>query len=253
MKKLYLILFTLFLAAQLHAQQFELSFQANSGLFHYSGNSASPTSIIIEGPATPKQNYTNNPYGNKNAFSYGADVQAQYVSKGGFIVGAQAGYDILRSKTNITSIFPYEIEPELSTYNLLDYYPFNPSLPAKGSTILQDQFINLSPYIGYRIKTKKINIDLMPGVDIGLGINSNDKGKAIATNGTVYEVDYKEVKPPMDIRLKFGIAANYKKWGITASFAHGLTNYTGDLLNDSPIIYKAQSELLRFGISYRIL
>jgi hypothetical protein len=253
MKKLYLSLLILFLALQLHAQQFELSFQANSGLFHYSGNSTSPTSVIIQGGSTPKQNYTNNPYGSKNAFSYGADVQAQYVSKGGFIVGAQAGYDILRSKTNITSVFPLEFELEESEYIPSYYAPFNPSLPAKGSTILQDQFINLNPYIGYRIKAKKINIDLMPGIDIGIGINSYDKGKATTTDGTVYETDYKEVKPPIDIRLKFGVAANYKKWGITASFAHGLTNYTGDLLNDSPIIYKAQSELLRFGISYRIL
>jgi hypothetical protein len=253
MKKLYLVLFALFLAAQLHAQQFELSFQANSGLFHYSGNSTSSTSVIIQGPTSPKQNYTNNPYGNKDAFSYGADVQAQYVSKGGFITGIQAGYDILRSKTKITNVFPYEFELEESEYNPSNYAPFNPSLTAKGNTILQDQFINLSPYIGYRIKAKKISIDLMPGVDIGIGLNSYNKGKATTTDGTVYETDYKEVKPPTDIRLKFGTAVNYKKWGVTASFAHGLTNYTKDLLNDSPTVYKAQSELLRFGISYRIL
>ncbi|TWI95931.1 outer membrane protein with beta-barrel domain [Mucilaginibacter frigoritolerans] len=252
MKKLYLSLLALFLASQLHAQKFELSFQANSGLFHYSGNSASSTSVIIQNGTTPKQNYTNNPYGNKNAFSYGADVQAQYVSKGGFITGIQAGYNILRSKTNITSVFPLEFELEESVLNPLYYAPFNPSLPAKGSTILQDQFINLNPYIGYRIKTKKINIDLMPGIDIGFGINSYDKGKATTTDGTVYETDYKEVKPLTDVRLKFGAAVLYKKWGVTASFAHGLTNYTKNLLNDSPIVYKAQSELLRFGISYRI-
>ena len=91
MKTLILTLFSILALTQLQAQKLEVSVQANSGLFHYSGNSAT-SATSINGASDPKNDYTNNPLGNKNAFSYGAAIQGQYVSKGGFILGMQAGY-----------------------------------------------------------------------------------------------------------------------------------------------------------------
>ncbi len=97
MKLALLTLSILFLSTRLFAQKIEISLQANSGLFHYAGNATASTSFINSADGSPPQGTINNPYGNKNGFGYGGDVQAQYVSKGGFIAGLQGGYDVLRS------------------------------------------------------------------------------------------------------------------------------------------------------------
>jgi len=249
MKKSILTLFAIGIAMQLFAQKIEVSFGANSGLFHYSGNYATPSSSITEGP-TDKQNYTNNPYGSKNGFSYGGDMQLQFVSKSGLIAGLQAGYEVLRSQVAITGYYP--------NYPYLFYNIAAPSYltPAvKGQTYLQNQDINVNPYVGYRFLAKKIKIDLMPGVDLGFNVSTYDKGKATGTDGTVYRTDLKRTDAPTDVRLKFAVAAYYKKWGLTASYAHGLKNYVpGQTDPNNPTIAEiAHSELLRFGLIYKLL
>ena len=244
MKTLLLTFLSFFVLMHLSAQNIELSVQANSGLFHYSGNSAVSTSAIYQG-STPQQNYTNNPYGGKNGFSYGGDIQAQYVSKNGFIWGLQAGYEVLRSKLDVIGYNPitFYLSPGP---NSIGY-----QIPVKGQTFLQDQDIDFNPYIGYRLLIGKIKLDLMPGIDLGFDMNSYDKGKATDNDGTVYRTDLKLLNPPTDVRFKLGVAATYKRFGITAAYLHGLTNlYKNTTVNGSD---DAHSELLSFGITYRIL
>jgi hypothetical protein len=251
MKTSILLILSFFVFTNLIAQKIEVSVGANSGLLHYSGNYATPTSYIIEGP-TDKQNYTSNPYGSKNGFSYGGDMQLQFVSKSGFLAGLQAGYEVLRSQVAITGYNPIMVylwyAPVLN--DLISY-----QTPVKGQTYLQNQDINISPYIGYRFLAKKIKIDLMPGIDLGFNTSSYDKGKATGTDGTVYRTDLKRTDAPTDVRLKFAVAAYYKKWGLTAGYAHGLKNYVPGQtdVNNSAIAETAHSELLRFGLIYRIL
>jgi hypothetical protein len=243
MKTTLLTLISLFSLTQLFAQKFEVSIQANSGLYHYDGKASASVSSINQG-STDKENYTNNPYGSKNGFSYGGDIQGQYVSKCGFITGLQAGYEVLRSKVDINSYVPsyfYVFFTNYSTYQI----------PVKGQSFLQNQDININPYIGYRLQAKKIKIDMMPGIDLGFNISSYDKGKAVDSAGNVYRTNLKRLDAPTDVRLKFGIAATYKRFGITAAYAHGLTNIAKNLSSDSS--YEIHSELLRFGITYRIL
>ena len=92
---------------------------------------------------------------------------------------------------------------------------------------------------------------MMPGIALGFNINSYDKGKATDNYGNVYRTDLKLLDAPVDVRLKLGVAATYKKFGITAAYLHGLTNiYKNMNVNGSD---DAHSELLSFGISYRIL
>jgi hypothetical protein len=243
MKKTLLTFFSFLLLTQLYAQNIELSVQANSGLFHYSGSSATSTSAIYQG-STPQQNYTNNPYGIKNGFSYGGDIQAQYVSKSGFVTGLQASYEILRSKVNINYYYPL-------TFTLFGPNSIaNTATPVKGQTFLQDQDIDLNPYIGYRLLVGEIKLDIMPGIDLGFDMNSYDKGKATDNQGNIYQTNLKLLSPPTDIRLKLGVAATYKRFGITAAYLHGLTNlYKNINVNGSD---EAHSELLSFGVTYRI-
>jgi hypothetical protein len=241
MKTLLLTVLSFFVLTHLIAQNIELSVQANSGLFHYSGNSAVSTSAIYQGPA-PQQNYTNNPYGNKNGFSYGGDVQAQYASKNGFIWGLQAGYEVLRSKVGINSYYPLSFP---------GFYGPIGTAQVTGQTFLQDQDININPYIGYRLQINKIKIDMMPGIDMGFDMNSYDKGKATDSEGYVYRTDLKLPGAPTDIRLKLGVEANYKRFGIVAAYAHGLTNlYKVTTVSGSD---DAHSELINLGITYRTL
>ncbi|HEY4328046.1 MAG TPA: outer membrane beta-barrel protein [Mucilaginibacter sp.] len=243
MKRTLLILTSFFLATQLFAQKFELSVQANSGLYHYSGSSSVFVSSINQG-ATDKDNYTNNPYGKKNGFSYGLTVQEQYVSEGGFIIGLQAGYELLRSKVDINVYYPGY------AYLLYTTYLTAPQTPVTGQTFLQNQDINLNPYIGYRIKTSKINIDIMPGVDFGFNVSSYDKGKATDDSGNVYRTDRKLLDAPTDVRLRLGVMASYKRFGVTAAYAHGLTNLGKNIIGSGD--YEVHSELIRFGVTYRI-
>lgn len=92
----------------------------------------------------------------------------------------------------------------------------------------------------------------MPGVDLAFNVRSSDRGNATTTgdNGIKYTVDRKMDKAPTDVRLKFGAAAIYKRFGLTASYAHGLTNYESKMIGGD---FEAHSELIRFGLSYRIL
>jgi hypothetical protein len=248
MKVALLTLSILFFSTRLFAQKIELSIQANSGLFHYSGNDAASTSFINEG-SDDKLNNINNPYGNKNGFSYGGDIQAQYVSKSGFITGLRAGYEVLRSKVDIDEYNPI----------LITIFTENPGgfqIPVKGQTFLQDQEININPYIGYRLDIKKIKVDIMPGLDVGFNVNSYEKGSATGTDGTVYKVDYKMLKAPADVGLRLNLAASFKRFGLTAGYVYGLTNFASNLDvtagGSSSPAPKIHSELIRFGISYRI-
>jgi hypothetical protein len=219
MKKLVLALFGILSIASLYAQKIEVSVQANSGLFHYSGISTTSSSDIILAPES-KNNYTNNPYGNKNGFSYGFDVHAQLVTKSGFIIGLQTGYDILRSKEDLTGVHPLPV-PSFDLF--ANYVPID--IPGKGEMYLQDQFINLNPYIGYRLAFKKVKVDILPGADIAINVNSYDKGKVTTDESTVYQTDLKRANAPADVRLKLGLSATYNRFGIMASYACGLTNY----------------------------
>lgn len=244
MKETLLTFFSFLLLTQLYAQKFEVSILANSGLFHYSGNGTTSASFINYAQP-PFNSYPNYSFGNKNSFSYGAGIQAQYVAKCGFIAGLQAGYDVLRSKADITAVDGAEILPFINT--------FSSTTPVKGSSVVQNEFINLNPFVGYRLPIKKINIDLLIGVDLPFGVGSYEKSSSTAADGTVYKTYVNYGNGGFDFRNRFGIAVSYHRYGITASYAHGLINHSADLLDDSPTVYEAHSELVRFGISYRIL
>ena len=244
MKITLLTLFAIILSGQLFAQNIEVFAQAYSGLFHYSGNGTASTSTINYAQP-PFHSYPNYSFGNKNGFSYGVDIQAQHVAKCGFISGLQAGYDILRSKADITGI-----NGELILWTDL---PGSFTIPVKGTSVVQNQYINFNPYVGYRLPVKKIKIDLLAGVDLPVGVNSYEKSRSVASDGTVYQTNVNYGKGGFDPRSSFGIEVSYKKFGIIASYAHGIINHSAGLMNDSPVVYEAYSEVLRFGITYKIM
>jgi hypothetical protein len=99
------------------AQKLEISVNANSGLFNYTGSG------VIN--AHPYYVYTDNympleAYSKRLTFSYGANLQGQYVFKSSFIIGLQAGYDLIRNKLNLGGAYPYNINFDYTSVSI-DY------------------------------------------------------------------------------------------------------------------------------------
>lgn len=247
MKKLLLVGFIACIFFNARAQKLEVTLHANSTLSHFTGSSAVKESAIQEGYAGPDSNHTVNPYGKKYAVGFDIGGQAQLVTKYGFIAGVGAGYELLRSRTSITTVYPAVYYTTIFPFtNYAVYYGDN----ATGAVTLNSSFVNLSPYIGYRVKLKTISFDLLPGAEFAITTSVKERGVAYVANRTYnYPTSYSRRKIPVDTRLKFGLIANYQNITINFAYAHGLSNYNHDITNPTPNI---KSELFRLGIGCRI-
>lgn len=245
------LLLLLIIAFELNckAQKFELSAGITTGASNITGSSAASNSVYYDNYYGENKYKTANIYGHKLAFSYGAYLRAQLVTPSGFIAGADGGYDVLRSKIDITARYDPCISCSVGTSSLIAGY--SSPTPAKGSAILTNQFAQLSPYLGYRVKTRSISIDLTAGTEFGFALRSSQKIRIespdrVSTTAVIS-------KPPTDIRLRGGIAVNYKCIGLGVNYAHGIKSY---VKNDPNLQYaphgKAYSQAIRAGISYRI-
>lgn len=235
MKKIIYTIFTTFLLTAACGQKTELQFQLNSGLFSFSGKSAENSSFINYSDQN-KSGYTNNPYGSKSGLSFGVSGNIKRLTKNRLLFGTEIGFEILRSKTRITEISGYTGS---TTYNY----------GANGQTFLNYYFLNLHPFIGYRIMAGNLPFDLTAGLDIGYCIDAKEKGKATATNGMLYEtsVDRKTIKS--DIRPRFQIATRYNKIGVFCGYSIGVTNYKPGYIGGTNECY---ARLLRFGLTYQL-
>jgi hypothetical protein len=239
MKKSLLALPFLFLSIFTHAQKTEFGISLNSGLFSFAGGLAeSSTSINYD--SSINSGSTNNPYGSKSGLSYGISANIKQVTKKNLVLGIDLGYEVLRSKISINSVWSYD---EISAGVYYD---------ANGQTFLNNDFINLFPQIGYRFKSKKVSFDLVAGSDIAFCLNATEKGEATATNGIKYNTNVDRKTINKDFRPRIQLTANYKKAGVYAGYSYGLTDYTsdylwGDNLGDSDGTY---SRFFRFGLTY---
>lgn len=230
----------------LFAQKAELSVFANGGLFNYTGIGTAQQSVIIVPVYSNNPSYTANPYGSKRNFSYGGGLQFKMVFKPGIIAGLQGGYDVLKSRVDINIIGVYTTNPAFTSYAI-----YQPSPNATGHTTLQSNYINLAPFIGYRVLNGKYKLDILPGLDIAYGLKSHENGTAtMRSDGKVYTTDLNHPKPPNDIRLRLGIEAGFRKIAVMVSYAGG-TRIQERQVN-SYDDYKMHSRLLRFGLSYRL-
>jgi hypothetical protein len=233
MKNILLTLFGLLLLTQTYGQRLEVSAMAYSGLFNYIGDGATGFAVFPGGgPPYKVVGWGTNELGSNLAFSYGAGAQVQYVAKMGFIAGLQAAYEILRSDENLVT------GDEAGDGG-----------PTIGHFFLETRYINFNPYLGYRIAGNHIKIDLMPGIEIGLDAKQRGYGSAFF-NGHAYQINTGFSRTENDVRARFGITTWYKRIGLAASYAHGLTNYTP---GNYPSPGNTYSEVIRIGLCYRIL
>ena len=228
MKKLGLLLLSLFIINTAYGQETEYSVHLNSGLFSFGGESATAISWIdhrMNGP-----NRTNNPYGSNNALSYGLMAQAQRVTQSQFVFGLQTGYEVLRSSVQITDI--------------------NAVIDASGNTIFRHSFINIYPYLGYRFSVRDFDIDVKLGPEAGLPTSSKENGEAtLHDDGSTITTNYERNMPDTDYRLRSSATIHYQKWGFSVGYSYGLYNYRSGWIGGTN---KAYSRLIRLGVSYKL-
>lgn len=246
MKKLFttltLVLTAVFAGHSL-AQKTEVYISVNSGLFSFTGPSASKTSQIntdyfLAAPlAKEVTGSTNSVLGKLPGFSYGVSGQIQRVSRDNFISGVSIAYEDLRSKVRIDKV--------LIINNIVTI-----SENAVGKAILSNQFLNLSPYLGYRIKINQISLDLTAGLDVGYLLSSKEKGEAKTITDRVATTSReREWGINLDVRPKLQAAALYRRIGVYACYAKGLSNYYNEFIGGN---FEARSQLMRFGVNYKI-
>lgn len=178
MKALSLLLLCLASAAFALGQKVEFAGQLNTGLTRYIGESAGKTTTISYSKHPEGSNsYTNSPYGNIWTPSYGASVQMQRVTRNNLLLGVQAGIESLRHRINIDGVYVTE-----ATWNsVVSEYK-----EASGKTILKNDFLNLHPFLGYRVSAGAVAVDFSFGPEAGLVLKSSEKGEATAQNGSEY-------------------------------------------------------------------
>jgi hypothetical protein len=236
MKKILLTIIILLFLIKASGQKTELRGAMNSGLFSFSGLSSRGTTSINWDDRT-SSGYTNEPYGTRSALCYGFSFNVKRVTKRNFLFGIDLGYETLRSKVSIDRIDGYT---GFSTYQYI----------ATGKTFLNSDFLNLNPFLGYRIYSKNISFDLTGGFDFGYCLKGTENGKARASNGIKYSTSGDSKSGIIDFRPRFQFSAGYKKFGLYAGYSYGLLNYMMWVKGDG--IWEAYSRLVRFGITYQI-
>ena len=239
MKKITLLALGLLATSVAFAQKTELALQANTGVYRFSGASAASTSAVTYYTQNADYNYTHNPHGNKFMLSVGVAGQVQRITRSSFILGLQAGAELLQSKVEITGAYSFAHMANSS----LTY------LHADGRSFLQHKFINVQPYMGRRLTVGPVAFDITAGTDLGFCLESTDNAKFTLSNGEELAFKTERDKPSVDVRPRIGLTGYFRQVGLSASYAQGVTNYLGSYDGGNP---KAYASALRLGVLYRL-
>jgi hypothetical protein len=230
MRRPILVIVALLVFITARSQKTEIRAGFSSGLFSFSGSSATSHSFFNYSQSLGIT-YTNDPYGSNEGFSYGLVADMQRIAKNNFIMGFGLAWEKLRSKQLIDAVSGY------STNN------------AKGTTYLEFNFINTNPFAGYRIHSGAVSIDIVGGFDIAFCVKAREEGKATASDGKAFRSSLDRKTITTDIRPRIQAATTYKRTGIYFGYSIGLPDYMKNYIGGNP---DAHSRLLRFGITYQL-
>lgn len=214
------------------AQQTEWSGHLNSGVAAFRGASADATSFVNVSDTSPGYSYTNNPYGSRWGWSYGAAVQGQHVGKKGLLLGAQLDYDNLRPATRLIGANVFSSQ----------------SNTVEGQTHLENQFIGLHPYVGQRLRLGQLALDIIVGAEVARQLTCREKAR-YTFNGQEQKINRERSHEPWDARLRAGLALSRGPVSLTAGYSYGLTNYKTGWVGG---VNEAYLQALRLGVSYRV-
>lgn len=201
-QKVFLFLFLVLMSPTLFAQKTSVYASLNPGLFKFSGANTTRTSSFNP------QSYTNEPYGSVLSPSFGFAVGINRTNSYHFLAGVEAGYDVQRSTVKINEI-----------YDALGY-----AHKASGSMHINQNFLNVFPYGGYRFRANQVLIDAVLGLDIAYGFRLMESGRAVTDKGHTYltRVSHGQMG---DFRPRVQLGASYQYYMVTLSYAHGLLPY----------------------------
>ncbi|MDP4291916.1 MAG: hypothetical protein Q8908_12605 [Bacteroidota bacterium] len=235
MNKSLLSLAFMLLSIQVFCQKTEFGISLNSGLFSFSGSSATGTSFMLMNSASGHDmGYTNNPYGSRNGLCSGVSVQLQRIARRNLIAGIDFGYENLKSKVIINQIL-------LGGLSSSNYYAAN------GQTFLNYQNLNLFGYLGYRCEIKKFSFDMTGGFDISQCLTARESGSADIATGDHYSTDVDRKTISIDVRPRIQISATYHYIGLYLGYSYGLANYMNGLSGGTDDCYARE---IRFGVNY---
>jgi hypothetical protein len=238
MKKAILTIQSIFFLSTLFSQKTEFKISLNSGLFNFSGLSAESTSKINynKNPNYGDRSYTNNPFGSNKGIGIGLSADITRLTKSGFVIGADLGYEVMRSLITIDGINGFD---GVASFQL----------KADGQTFLNYQFVNLFLHFGQRFKFNNVNIDLVGGFDLNQCLKGNETGNATDVNGKEYTTSFDRKTITTDPRLRAQMNVKYSKMGFYIGYAHGFVNYNAGFIGGSS---RFSARLMRFGITYQI-
>jgi hypothetical protein len=224
------LVFACLLHFHLHAQETEFRIRAGSGFFHYSGTgSVSSTALNV----SAKNAYLNNPIGTASGFSYDLSGIVRRITRYRLLYGVEAGFLSVQSKVGVDEI--WAAAPDGG--------------PAEGQGWYRSNYINLHPFIGYRILLGKIPFDLSFGNELAFGLKTIETAEVRQTNtGKEFSIDRERGTTFRinSLRIQLGVVLN--RWGIDMGYSAGKPvdhHYTG-LARD------LRTDYLRIGFSYRI-
>ena len=220
-----------------YGQKTEINLNVYSGLFSFHGDgAASKSSIITSYSFIPHPfKFTATPYGKKSGFSYALEFQAQRLSKRKNIYGLGISFEDLTSIVKIDKI-GISGDPAYMEY------------PASGKTKLENTFITFNPFVGHRYAYHKITFDLLTGLDVAFCLMSKEEGNATRnyTSISTIKEEKKNAKPSIDFRPRIQIKTQINKFGFSAGYSLGLTNYSTQYNS------KAFTNFLRLGLNYQL-
>ena len=213
-----------------YGQKSELTADVYSGLFFFRGNGSTARSVINEEHAPNLPSFTANPYGSTSGFSYAVELQWQRVSRDNNLYGLGAGFEELTSKVTID---------QLNVSNTL-------SVLVNGNTRLENDFITVHPFLGHRFLLGKVRLDGLAGLDAGFCLSSRETGKISSAPETRLKDIVNRPQPLVDVRPRAQLIAALDRWGLSAGYSMGLTNYQQEGNG------KAYSNFIRLGVTYRL-
>jgi hypothetical protein len=234
MKKTLITLMLSALTLTGFSQSTELTARLNSGLFYFSGESVESTEQINYNLES-ERGYTNNPYGNRPAISYGISANISRITKSNFKLGIDIGYEILRSKIEINRVSLWDGINATSE-------------EVDGQTFINNSFINIFPSLGYRKSIKSINLDFDIGLEIAKCLTSAEKGEAKSSTRT-YETDVDRKTIETDIRGRFQLTVSKNKIGGYVGYSNGIKNYKEGFVGGTNLAF---SRMIRLGLIYKL-
>lgn len=224
MKKKHLLFIALLvISLNSFSQNHELSIGLNTGYSFFSGESSSRTTFL--NAAGTSDVYTNSPMGKKFTPSFGVSANYKFVFMRYFMVGAEIGYEDLRTKISLVG-------------------------DNTGRTILNNHFLNGHPFIGLRLPLKNISFDVTFGLDFAKSLKCKEYGKY--KDGSGHEAKFTNTRDSYidsDVRPRIDLSVNYKKLVFFTGASFGSKNYYEDWMGGNP---EAYLNTIRIGARYRI-